>query len=125
MRQHAPVLRPLSLYEKYKDKGFVVLGFPANNFGEQEPGTDAEIAGFCSSNYNVTFPMFSKVSAAGRDIDPLYAELTSAPPPAGGAVTWNFQKFLLDREGKPVQMFSPRTQPQSSEVVAKVVELLG
>jgi glutathione peroxidase len=68
--------------------------------------------------------MFSKVSAAGADIDPIYAELTSAPPPVGGPVTWNFQKFLLDREGKQVAMFSPRTQPESEEVVSKIEELL-
>jgi glutathione peroxidase len=113
-----------ALYEKYKDRGFVILGFPANNFGQQEPGTDAEIARFCTINYSVTFPMFSKVSVDGSDTVPLYKELTSQEPPAGGRVTWNFQKFLIDRKGRPVQMFAPRTKPESPEVVAKVEELL-
>jgi glutathione peroxidase len=114
-----------ALYQKYRERGFVVLGFPANNFGEQEPGTDAEIERFCSTNYGVTFPLFSKVSADGYDIEPLYKELTSQAPPVGGRVTWNFQKFLLDREGRQVQMFRPDLSPQSQVVVSKIEELLG
>lgn len=114
-----------AIYQKYKDRGFVVLGFPANNFGEQEPGTDAEIAAFCQRNYGVTFPMFSKVSAAGNDIDPLYKELTAKSPPIGGRVTWNFQKFLLDREGNQVLMIRPDVSPTSEYVTGKIEELLG
>src|SRR5437016_3866001 len=78
------------LYEKYRDQGFEVLGFPANNFGRQEPGSDAEIAQFCDRNYGITFPMFSKISVKGEDIHPLYAEITSMPAPIGGEVRWNF-----------------------------------
>jgi glutathione peroxidase len=102
-----------------------VLGFPANNFMGQEPGTDEEIAEFCSSTYGVTFPMFSKISVKGDDIHPLYAELTSMPEPIGGDVAWNFQKYLVDREGNVVRMFGPRTTPDDPEVVQAVEELLG
>src|SRR6266700_5723195 len=85
-----------TLYEKYKAKGFVIVGVPANNFGGQEPGTNEEIKTFCSRNYNVTFPMMSKVSVAGEDKTPLYRYLTDAK---GGEVKWNFTKFLIDRKG--------------------------
>jgi glutathione peroxidase len=112
-----------ALYDKYKDRGFVVLGFPANEFGAQEPGTDAEIAAFCERNYGITFPIFSKIKVSGPGTDPLFAELTSRPP--GGPVTWNFQKFLLGRDGALAAMFAPWTEPQSREVVAKIEELLG
>src|SRR6185436_14853229 len=97
------------LYKRYHDKGFEVLGFPANNFGAQEPGSDKEIAQFCSTNYSVSFPMFSKISAKGNDIHPLYALLSSSP--AGGPVTWNFQKFIIDKKGEVVAKFAPSTQP--------------
>ena len=113
-----------SLYERYKDQGFVVLGFPANDFGRQEPGRDEEISQFCSQNYGVTFPMFSKITVKGAEKAPIYAELQGAPPPIGGEVTWNFQKFLIDRSGHQVAMFTPRTQPESPEVVGKIEELL-
>jgi glutathione peroxidase len=112
-----------ALYEKYRDRGFVVLGFPANEFGAQEPGTDAEIAAFCDRNYGVTVPMFSKVKVSGPGTDPLFAELTSNPP--GGPITWNFQKFLLGRDGTPAAMYAPWTEPQSREVISKIEELLG
>jgi len=93
-----------SLYEKYKDKGLVIVGIPANNFMQQEPGTDAEIKKFCSNKYNVTFPMMSKVSVLGDDQAPLYSFLTdkSADPRFAGDIKWNFTKFLFDRSGKPV-----------------------
>src|SRR5947209_11055254 len=89
-------------YRKYKDQGLVVLGFPANNFGGQEPGTDEEIKTFCSSKYNVTFPMYSKISVKGADKAPLYQFLTdtAANPSTGGEIKWNFTKFLVDKNGK-------------------------
>ncbi|HEY0261708.1 MAG TPA: glutathione peroxidase [Chitinophagales bacterium] len=100
-----------AFYEKYKDKGVVVLGFPANNFMGQEPGTEAEIKTFCSTKYNVTFPMFSKVSVKGKDIAPLYAYLTEKK--ANGVfdadVQWNFQKFIVDKSGNLIQWISPKT----------------
>jgi glutathione peroxidase len=113
------------LYERYQSRGFEVLGFPANNFGAQEPGTDAEIARFCETNYAVTFPMFSKISVKGTDMHPLYAELTSQPAPVGGPVTWNFQKYLVDRDGNVVARINPETDPESPSVVTRLEELLG
>ncbi len=112
------------LYDRYHEKGFSVLGFPANNFMGQEPGTDAEIAEFCEVNYNVTFPLFSKISVKGDDIHPLYRELTSQPEPVGGDVTWNFQKYLVDREGNVVARFDPRVTPDDPQVVAAIEALL-
>ncbi len=110
------------LYETYKGQGFVILGFPANNFGEQEPGTDAEIQTFCKSKYSVTFPMFSKISVAGADKAPLYRFLTdtSAHPKTGGEIQWNFTKFLVDRDGKIMQRFEPDVEPLSREMVSAV-----
>src|SRR6201996_3782152 len=98
------------LYEKYKDQGFVIVGIPANNFMQQEPGTDAEIKKFCSNKYNVSFPMMSKVSVKGDDKTPLYQYLTSkdSDPQFGGDIQWNFTKFLFDRNGKPVARFEPK-----------------
>lgn len=114
-----------SLYEKYKDRGLVILGFPANNFGAQEPGTDAEIKTFCSLKYNVTFPMFSKVSVKGADATALYQYLTERSNPAvAGEVKWNFTKFLVDRSGKVVQRFEPAVKPDSPEVAEAVEKLL-
>jgi glutathione peroxidase len=110
------------LYETYKGQGFVILGFPANNFGEQEPGTDAEIQTFCKSKYSVTFPMFSKISVTGADKAPLYRFLTDAAahPKTGGEIQWNFTKFLVDRDGKIMQRFEPEVEPLSREIVAAV-----
>lgn len=107
-----------SLYEKYKDQGFVILGFPANNFASQEPGTDAEIKKFCSTKYNVSFPMFSKISVTGADTAPLYQYLTedSANPSVHGAIQWNFTKFLIGRDGRILARFEPKVTPESSEV---------
>ncbi|MBN1556763.1 MAG: glutathione peroxidase [Lentisphaerae bacterium] len=110
------------LYETYKDKGLVVLGFPANNFMSQEPGTEEEIKQFCSLNYGVTFPLFSKISVSGKDQHPLYAFLTSKEtnPEFAGRITWNFNKFLVDREGRVIGRFGSRTAPDDEELVKAV-----
>jgi len=113
------------LYEKYKDQGFVILGFPANNFGGQEPGTNAEIKNFCSTKYNVTFPMFAKVSVKGADCTPLYQYLTrEANPSLSGDIKWNFTKFLVDRQGRVVTRFESPVKPDSPEVVEAIEKLL-
>ena len=114
-----------AIFEQYRDRGFTVLGFPANDFMGQEPGTDAEIAAFCEANYNVTFPLFSKISVKGEEMHPLYRELTTMPDPIGGDVGWNFQKYLVDREGRVVAKFGPRTAPDAPEVTAAIESLLG
>lgn len=112
-----------SLYEKYKDRGFVVLGFPANNFLFQEPGSDADIKAFCSTKYNVTFPMFSKISVKGADQHPLYRYLTAKAtnPEFGGAISWNFNKFLIGRDGRILARFGSKAEPLGEEI-AKAVE---
>jgi glutathione peroxidase len=116
-----------AVYEKYKDRGFVIVGVPANNFAGQEPGTDEEIKKFCSSKYSVTFPMMSKVSVLGDDKTPLYQYLTdkSLDPQFGGEIKWNFTKFLFDRSGKIVARFEPATKPDSPEVAAAIEAVLG
>jgi glutathione peroxidase len=115
-----------SLYEKYKDQGFVIVGFPANNFGAQEPGTNEEIKTFCSRKYNVTFPMYSKVSVKGDDQTPLYQYLTKQTGPAiAGDIKWNFTKFLVDRNGNVVQRFESAVTPDSKEVVSAVDKQLS
>ena len=114
-----------ALYSKYRDRGFVVLGFPANNFAAQEPGSDGQIAEFCRTAYDIQFPMFSKISVKGEDIHPLYKTLTTLPPPLGGEVLWNFQKYLLDRQGSVVAKFSPQTKPEDPALVAKIEALLA
>lgn len=106
-----------SLYETYHDRGFEVLGFPANNFLHQEPGSDAEIARFCELRFHVRFPLFSKISVRGDDIHPLYAYLISQPE-VEGLIQWNFTKFLVNPEGKVVARFSPRVKPDSSEITS-------
>lgn len=113
-------------YRKYKDQGFVVLGFPANNFGAQEPGTDEEIKTFCSSKYNVTFPMFSKISVKGGDQAPLYQFLTDdkANPGSGGEIKWNFTKFLVGKDGKVITRFEPAVKPESSELTGAIEKAL-
>ncbi len=112
------------LYKKYGDKGLVILGFPANNFGGQEPGTNEEIKDFCTTNYSVTFPMFSKISVKGEDIHPLYKYLTSAEtdPEFAGDITWNFNKFLINPSGKIVARFDTKDKPESEKVV-KAIQL--
>ncbi len=116
-----------ALYEKYKDRGLVIVGIPANNFAQQEPGTNEEIKKFCSSKYNVSFPMMSKVSVLGDDKTPLYQFLTSksSDPQFGGDIQWNFTKFLFDRAGKPVGRFEPAVKPDSPEVQAAIESALG
>ncbi|MBN1540682.1 glutathione peroxidase [candidate division KSB1 bacterium] len=110
------------LYETYADSGLVILGFPANNFRNQEPGSDAEILAFCSTNYGVTFPMFSKISVVGEDMHPLYRYLTGEEtnPQHGGAIPWNFTKFLIDRQGRVVARFNPAISPSSDGVMQAV-----
>lgn len=108
-----------ALYEKYKDRDFVVIGFPANNFGSQEPGTNEEIAEFCEVKYGVTFPMMEKISVKGNDQHPLYAWLTSESlnGKMDSEVKWNFQKYLIDENGQLVEVIEPKTQPDSEEVI--------
>lgn len=111
------------LYEKYKDRGLVVLGFPANNFMGQEPGSNEEIQQFCTTRFKVTFPMFGKISVKGDDIHPLYAWLTSDPN--GAPVSWNFNKFLIGRNGKLIAHFGSRTKPDSGELTAAIESALN
>ncbi|GHT42839.1 hypothetical protein FACS189437_10760 [Bacteroidia bacterium] len=108
------------LYEKYRHENFVIIGFPANNFGAQEPGSDPEIREFCSINYGVTFPMMSKISVKGDDIAPIYKWLTTQAENgvADAEVTWNFQKFLIDEQGHWIKTIAPGTSPRSEEVIA-------
>jgi glutathione peroxidase len=113
------------LFDRYRERGFVVLGFPANDFRGQEPGTDAEIREFCKANYGVTFPMFSKIQVTGEGIHPLYQRLTAQPEPVGGPVQWNFQKYLVDRSGNVVARFGPRTEPLDAALVARLEALLA
>ncbi len=117
-----PQYDPLqSLHAKYADQGLVVLGFPANNFGGQEPGTEAEIAEFCTTKYSVEFPMFSKVSVKGDDKAPLFVYLTSAEnPDKQGDIGWNFEKFLVGKDGKLIRRFGTRTKPDDDGLVAAV-----
>jgi glutathione peroxidase len=112
-----------ALYRKYRDRGFMVLGFPANNFGAQEPGTDQQIKQFCSTTYGVTFDMFSKISVKGEDQHPLYRLITSDGT-YGGDIKWNFQKYLVDREGKIVGKYLSRVNPMSDEVTLAIEKAL-
>lgn len=115
-----------AMYAKYKDQGFTVLGFPANDFMKQEPGTDAEIKDFCSATYGVEFPMFSKITVKGEEAPELYKELTSKETNGemGGDIAWNFTKFLVNKDGEVVARYEPKTKPDAPEVVAKVEEEL-
>ncbi len=115
------------LYQGYRERGLVVLGFPANDFLRQEPGTDEEIKQFCTLSYGVTFPMFSKISVKGKDIHPLYAYLTSpaANPNHGGAISWNFNKFLVGRDGAVLARFGSRTKPDDKDLVAAIEAALA
>ena len=103
------------LYQTMKDKGLEVLGFPCNQFGSQEPGSEAEIESFCEVNYGVTFPLFAKIDVNGKDAAPLYQHLKQAKPGLLGseAIKWNFTKFLIDREGKVVERYAPNAEPDS------------
>lgn len=114
------------VYDKYKEDGFYVLGFPANNFGGQEPGTDEEIAEFCSVNFNIQFPMFSKVSVKGDDIHPLFEYLTTAENrDFSGEIGWNFEKFLIDKDGNLVRRFRSKVEPDSDELTESIESALA
>ena len=116
-----------AIYKKYQDRGFVILGFPANNFMGQEPGTEKEIKKFCSTKYGVTFPMFSKISVTGKDQHPLYTYLTSkeSDPEFGGDISWNFNKFLIDRNGKIVARFGSGDAPEGASVTMAIEKTLS
>lgn len=108
-----------ALYNKYNDRNFVIIGFPANNFGAQEPGTNAEIGAFCKKNYGVTFPMMEKISVKGDDMHEIYQFLTQKAKNGfeDSTVEWNFQKYLIDENGQLVNVFSPRTLPNDKEII--------
>lgn len=108
------------IYEKYKDRGFEILAFPCNQFGQQEPGTNAEIKEFCTSNYGVTFPLFDKIEVNGPNHSPLYAKLTSNSNTEQGDVKWNFEKFLISKDGDIVARFRSKVTPESDEMTAAI-----
>ena len=112
------------IYEKYKGKGFVIIGFPANNFGKQEPGNDGDIKTFCEKNYGVSFDMFSKISVKGDDIHPLYKYLTTETG-FNGDIDWNFAKYLVDKQGNVVARFKASMKPDEKEIVSKIDELVA
>jgi glutathione peroxidase len=112
------------MYEQYREKGFEILAFPANNFGQQEPGTDAEIKSFCYTKYSLSFPLFSKISVKGTDKHSLYRYLTEQSP-FPGEVEWNFQKYLVDRSGKVVARYHHRTKPLAPDIVQDVERVLA
>ncbi len=116
-----------STYQKYQGKGFKVLAFPANQFGGQEPGTNAQIQEFCTGTYHTTFPIFSKIVVKGDGIDPLYQYLTSkeTDPKFAGPIGWNFAKFLVNRKGEVIARFDPREEPNSPKVVAAIEAALA
>jgi len=115
-----------AVYQKYKDRGLVIVGIPANNFGAQEPGTNQEIKTFCSSKYHVTFPMMAKVSVKGEDQTPLYQYLTdkSANPQTGGEIQWNFTKFLVGPDGRVITRFESKVKPDAPEVTGAIEKAL-
>jgi glutathione peroxidase len=113
-----------SMYEQYNEKGFEILAFPANNFGQQEPGSNQEIKSFCFTKYSLTFPLFSKISVKGDDKHPLYRYLTEQSP-FPGEVEWNFQKYLVDRSGNIVGRFPHRMKPLAPEIVKEVERVLA
>jgi glutathione peroxidase len=116
-----------STYEKYKDRGLVIVGIPANNFGSQEPGTNEEIKTFCKTKYSVSFPMMAKVSVKGEGITPLYQFLTdpAANPRTGGEIKWNFTKFLIAPDGRVVARFEPDVTPDSPQVTSAIEKALA
>lgn len=115
------------LYRRYRDRGFEILGFPCNDFAGQEPGSEAEIKTFCSTKYDVTFPLFSKVRVLGDERHPLYSFMIGqdAPPKGPGDVVWNFEKFLVDRSGKVIGRFAPPTAPLDTEITSAIERALG
>lgn len=116
-----------ALHQKYASKGLAILGFPCNQFGQQEPGTAAQIREFCSSNYGVQFDLFAKVNVNGEEACDLYKHLKSLPtrPKGPGEISWNFEKFLLDRRGQVVGRFPPQTKPASAEIVSAIEAALA
>ena len=116
-----------ALYQKHKDRGFVVLGFPSNDFLRQEPGSNEEIKEFCTLNYGVTFPMFAKITVKGRKIHPLYSYLTSkrTNPKSPGRITWNFNKFLISSSGEIIDRFGSREEPDSPAVTQAIEKALA
>lgn len=114
-----------AMYRAHKKDGLVIIGFPANNFMGQEPGTDEQIAEFCSTKYDVTFPMMAKISVKGKDAAPLYQQLAAQPEPVGGEPTWNFDKFIINRKGEVVARFGPRTKPDDKDLVQTIESLLS
>ncbi len=112
------------IYEKYKDKGFIILGFPSNDFGKQEPGTDSQIKNFCELNYHVTFDLFSKIEVKGPAIAPLYAYLTKESESAH-EIKWNFNKFLVDRSGKVVQYYPSAVEPTDAQLTSLIEALIA
>jgi len=122
------------IYETYIDRGFNVLGFPCNDFGAQEPGTEAEIAKFCETRFNVQFPMFSKLKVKGAEQHPLYKALIAAQPKAiqpngsvegNGDISWNFEKFLIGRDGTVIARFAPSVTPEAPQIIAAIEAALG
>ena len=114
-----------TLHRKYRDQGLLVLGFPSNDFGGQEPGSNSEIKQFCAKEYEVTFPLFDKLHVTGAEQHPLYASLTGAESPAPGPVKWNFGKFLIGRDGKVLARFDSATTPESKELTTAVERALA
>ena len=114
-----------ALYQKYQDRGLVVLGFPCNQFGGQEPGTDAEIKQFCSSKYAVTFPMFDKIEVNGANRHSLYVMLAGKESPVAGDIGWNFTKFLIGRDGKILKRFESKVKPDSPEMIQAIEAALA
>jgi len=122
------------IYETYIDRGFNVLGFPCNDFGAQEPGTEAEITKFCETRFNVQFPMFSKIKVKGAEQHPLYTALIAAQPKAiqpngtvegNGDISWNFEKFLIGRDGKVIARFAPSVTPEAPQIITAIEAALG
>jgi glutathione peroxidase len=111
-----------NIYEKYKNKGFEILAFPCNDFGQQEPGTVEEIKNFCATNYHVTFTLFDKVLVLGDSKCPLYAKLTQAEP--AGEISWNFEKFIIDKKGNVVGRFKPKMQPEDTQITSMIENYL-
>jgi glutathione peroxidase len=111
-----------TLYETHRARGLTILGFPSNNFGWQEPGTNGEIEKFCNLRFGISFPMFEKIAVKGADIHPLYAWLTAHP--SGAAVSWNFNKFLIGRDGRLIAHFGSRVEPDSEELAAAIEQAL-
>ncbi|MBK8944357.1 MAG: glutathione peroxidase [Ignavibacteriae bacterium] len=113
------------IYQKYKDQGFEILGFPCNDFGGQEPGTNKEIQEFCSLNFNVTFPMFDKVKVLGNDKSPLFEVLTNNSQTGKSDIKWNFEKFIIDKEGNVVDRFRSITTPESEKITSLIEQELA